>query len=71
MAGSIEPLDAAYHHRLVVGYHGCERDYGEAVLLGKAQLQPSANDYDWRPLWTEPSRSSDRGRLARMSDSTA
>ncbi len=42
-----EPLDAAYHHRLVVGYHGCEREYGEAVLLGKAQLQPSSNDYDW------------------------
>jgi hypothetical protein len=30
-----------------VGYHGCEREYGEAVLLGKARLQPSANDYDW------------------------
>lgn len=42
-----EPSDAAYHHRLVVGYHGCEREYGAAVLLGQAQLQPSANDYDW------------------------
>jgi len=47
MTASIEPSDAAYHHRLVVGYPGCERAHGEAVLLGKARLQPSANDYDW------------------------
>ena len=47
VTGATEPLNAVYHHRLVVGYHGCERDYGEAVLLGRAQLQPSANDYDW------------------------
>jgi hypothetical protein len=42
-----EPSDPAYHHRLVVGYHGCERELGEAVLLGRAQLVASANDYDW------------------------
>lgn len=42
-----DPSDAAYHHRLVVGYHGCERKHGEAVLLGKARLRPSTNDYDW------------------------
>lgn len=42
-----EPLDSAYHHRLVVGYHGCEREFGEAVLLGRTRPTPSANDYDW------------------------
>ena len=42
-----QPSDPAYHHRLVVGYHGCERELGESVLLGRAHLPPSANDYDW------------------------
>lgn len=42
-----EPSDPAYHHRLVVGYHGCERELGESVLLGRAKLTASANDYDW------------------------
>ncbi len=39
------PRDA--HDRLVVGYHACERTIARRVLLGKAELTPSTNDYDW------------------------
>jgi hypothetical protein len=31
----------------LVGYHGCDRALGEAVLAGRNLLQPSTNDYDW------------------------
>lgn len=31
----------------LLGYHGCDRKLGEAVLSGKKTLQPSENDYDW------------------------
>lgn len=31
----------------VLGYHGCEREVGEAVLRGEAALKQSDNDYDW------------------------
>jgi hypothetical protein len=31
----------------VLGFHGCSREIGEAVLAGRAQLQRSDNDYDW------------------------
>ncbi len=30
----------------VLGYHGCDRETGERLLLGEA-FQPSENDYDW------------------------
>ncbi|MDR6957771.1 hypothetical protein J2W43_001752 [Pseudomonas brassicacearum] len=30
----------------VLGFHGCDRDVGEAVLAGEP-LTPSTNDYDW------------------------
>jgi hypothetical protein len=30
----------------VLGYHGCDRDVGEAIL-GGAAFKPSKNDYDW------------------------
>lgn len=30
----------------VLGFHGCDRETGEAVLAGDA-LAPSTNDYDW------------------------
>jgi hypothetical protein len=37
-------------HRLastfVLGYHGCDRQVGERILLGKP-FRPSNNDYDW------------------------
>lgn len=32
---------------LVLGFHGCDRDVGEAVLAGHAMLRQSANDHDW------------------------
>lgn len=32
---------------LVLGFHGCDRELGEAVLAGKVDLKPSKNDYDW------------------------
>lgn len=36
--------------RIIVGYHGCQRDFSEAVLLGKTPIgdwQRSQNVYDW------------------------
>jgi hypothetical protein len=32
---------------LILGYHGCERWVGEAVLSGKTELKSSNNAYDW------------------------
>jgi len=32
---------------LVLGYHGCDRTVGEAVLSGKSDLKASRNTYDW------------------------
>lgn len=34
-------------HRLVIGYHGCERSIAEEILLGKSRIKPSKNKYDW------------------------
>lgn len=31
----------------LIGFHGCDKALGEAVLSGKKRLIPSANDYDW------------------------
>ena len=31
----------------VLGYHGCDRELGERVLAGDAELRPSTNEYDW------------------------
>lgn len=31
----------------VLGYHGCDREVGEAVLAGKKELKPSKNAHDW------------------------
>ncbi len=38
------PID---YQRLIVGYHGCDRSVGEAVLLRGEPLKPSRNRYDW------------------------
>lgn len=31
----------------VLGFHGCDRSVGEAVLAGHSTLIPSSNPYDW------------------------
>ena len=31
----------------VLGFHGCDKEIGEAVLAGNAHLRSSENDYDW------------------------
>ena len=31
----------------VLGYHGCSREIGEAILRGDEQLRFSVNEYDW------------------------
>jgi len=31
----------------VLGYHGCDREIGEAVLAGKKELRSSRNEHDW------------------------
>jgi|JI6StandDraft_1071083.scaffolds.fasta_scaffold237863_1 hypothetical protein len=35
------------YHRLVVGYHGCDRSVAEDVLLNGGALRRSANPWDW------------------------
>ena len=35
------------YHRLIVGYHGCDRSTLEQVLLRGESLGPSSNPYDW------------------------
>lgn len=32
---------------LVLGYHGCDREFGEALLAGTEVFRPSVNAYDW------------------------
>lgn len=32
---------------LILGYHGCDRKLGEAVLCGDEDLELSTNNYDW------------------------
>jgi hypothetical protein len=38
-----------YNHapHLVLGFHGCDRRFGEQVLSGKKNLHFSRNQYDW------------------------
>ena len=36
-----------HYERLVIGYHGCDREVGERVLLSGEALNPSNNRYDW------------------------
>ena len=31
----------------MLGYHGCDRAFGERLLDGKGSFNPSKNDYDW------------------------
>lgn len=32
----------------IIGFHGCDKSVGEAILSGKvSHLKPSTNDYDW------------------------
>ena len=36
--------------RVVLGYHGCDPNFAEALIRGEAAIdewRPSANDYDW------------------------
>jgi hypothetical protein len=35
------------YHRLVVGYHGCDRGTAESVLLHDEHLHASSNRFDW------------------------
>lgn len=35
------------YQRLIVGYHGCDRQVAEGVLLGGESLRKSHNLYDW------------------------
>ncbi|MGE4532039.1 MAG: hypothetical protein AB7C98_12110 [Acidithiobacillus sp.] len=35
------------HPGFILGFHGCDRKIGEAVLNGSADLIASENDYDW------------------------
>ncbi len=40
-------MSAFAYHRMIVGYHGCDRATVEAVILGGAKLRPSKNVWDW------------------------
>lgn len=32
---------------LMIGFHGCEEEVRDKVVLGKTSLRPSTNDWDW------------------------
>lgn len=34
-------------HNLVIGFHGCNKETWESVLLKSKHIKDSANDYDW------------------------
>lgn len=36
-----------HYHRLIVGYHGCDRSVGEDVLVRSKVLEVKENPYDW------------------------
>lgn len=36
-----------FHHNLILGYHGCEKDLAKAIILGERSMEPSINKYDW------------------------
>jgi hypothetical protein len=40
-------MERLTYQRPIVAYHGCGRSLAEQVLLGKAELKMSENDYDW------------------------
>jgi hypothetical protein len=31
----------------ILGYHGCDKAVGDAIVSGAKAFQPSDNDYDW------------------------
>ena len=31
----------------ILGFHGCDESVKDSLLLGKAKLKPSNNEYDW------------------------
>lgn len=36
-----------HYHRLIVGYHGCDRSVGQEILVGSNTLEVKENPYDW------------------------
>lgn len=42
-------MESLYSHRsqLVLGFHGCDADLAEQVVLGNKMLEKSDHDYDW------------------------
>jgi hypothetical protein len=53
----------------ILGYHGCDREVGEAILAGELALRPSTNLYDWLGtgiyFWeNNPARALEWARLA-------
>ncbi|MEN8219396.1 MAG: hypothetical protein ABFS56_24190 [Pseudomonadota bacterium] len=36
-----------HYPSLVLGFHACEREIGEALLSGDGGFKTSTNDYDW------------------------
>ena len=42
-------MESLYSHRsqLVLGFHGCDANLAEQVVLGKEMLKKSDHDYDW------------------------
>lgn len=38
---------ARLHTSFVLGYHGCSREVGEAILAGTAAMEASEKNYDW------------------------
>lgn len=36
-----------FHHGLILGFHGCEKEVALKAVLNMEPLHPSANNYDW------------------------
>jgi hypothetical protein len=43
----MQSLGRLEYQRIIVGYHGCDRDVALGVLQHEQHLRPSENEYDW------------------------
>lgn len=43
----MDPSRGPEYQRTIIGYHGCDQEVAQQVLLGQRHLRPSHNDFDW------------------------
>lgn len=32
---------------IIIGFHGCDKDIRDKIVLGEEEMQPSLNNFDW------------------------